>query len=77
MIFVNIKSETSAEFLLNLDFVFFITKEKRYTENPRFNYVEIPNEFNYFVQLKNGGKIKISSEEYEKIKKYVLNGGNK
>lgn len=73
MKFIIVKtSDEKTEFILNLDFVYFITKEKRYEEQGRFNFVEIPNEFNYFIQLKNGDKFNISFEQYEKIKKEIL-----
>lgn len=74
MKFINVKIIDSEikEIILNLDFVNSITKEQKYEEQGRFNFVEIPNEFNYFVQLKNEVQLKISFEEYEKIKKEIL-----
>lgn len=72
MKFVNIKNDSNGEFVLNLDFVYCLTKENRYEEQGLYNFVEIPNEFNYFVQLKNGVKFNITLDEYEKIKKLVL-----
>lgn len=74
MKFIIIKTNDSEikEIILNLDFVNSITKEQKYEEQGRFNFVEIPNEFNYFVQLKNEVQLKISFEEYEKIKKEIL-----
>lgn len=74
MKFIFIKNDfnKNAEFILNLDFVYYIKKEKKFEVKGRFNYVEIPNEFNYFIMLKNGDKFRISFEEYEKIKKVAL-----
>lgn len=73
MKFIIIKNDSrNTEFILNLDSVFSFTKEKRIEEQGSFNFVEIPNEFNYFVRLKNGSQIKTSFEEYEKIKKEIL-----
>lgn len=74
MKFIIIKTNDSEikEIILNLDFVNSITKEQKYEEQGSFNFVEIPNEFNYFVQLKNEVQLKISFEEYEKIKKEIL-----
>ena len=71
-IIVKIIDSEIDEVILNLDFINSITKEKMYEEQGRFNYVEIPNKFNYFVQLKNEIQLKISIEEYEKIKKEIL-----
>ena len=71
-IIVKIIDSEIDEVILNLDFINSITKEKMYEEQGRFNYVEIPNKFNCFVQLKNEIQLKISIEEYEKIKKEIL-----
>lgn len=71
-ILVKTTSDGIGEIVLNLDSIDSITKEKTYDEQGRFNYVEIPNKFNYFVHLKNGVELKISYEEYEKIKKEIL-----
>ena len=60
------------EIILNLDFINSVMKEKKYKEQGRFDFVEIPNEFNYFVRLKNEVQLNISFEEYEKIKKEIL-----
>ena len=60
------------EIILNLDFINSVKKEKKYEEQELYNFVEIPNEFNYFVRLKNEDQFKISFEEYEKIKKEIL-----
>lgn len=73
MKFIIVKtSDEITEYILNIDFINTVTKEKKYKEQGRFNFVEIPNEFNYFVHLKNEVQIKISFEEYEKIKKDIL-----
>lgn len=71
-IIIKINNSEIDEIILNLDFINSISKEKKYKEQEHFNFVEIPNEFNYFVRLKNQYQLKISFEEYEKIKKEIL-----